>query len=296
MHNIIIYYYFYNGNNMVANEKLERAGRYALRAAYPVLGALPNRTQDYLEKRFESYDKEKATDISGELEFWSGVAGLPINVALIAVSPAAGLVSYFLCAGSITEGTWRHHSLMFAPPEVKGSILLKPAEWVYDAIYKTKKTALTRFSEEDRYFTTRPLEKLEIGKERFEGTAGMQTNSSGPIVLPTGKQVALYDELALNVNETSRTESLKLLFKKMRRDGDSVSDERTKNMNELEEKLSDNGVGIYVKGEITLRKPSSIFGKNIDAYKGIIEIDGVPEYEFVIDGNKKWTRHELRKL
>lgn len=283
----------------VANSSMEikkaahAAGRCALKAGYPILGALPSRAQDYLEKRFESYDKEKATDISSELELWGGVAGLYISVPLMAISPVVGFSLYLLNACLANEGIWRRCSLRFAPPEVKGSIVAKLAEQVYDAIYKNKKTPSTQFSEEDHYFTTRPLEKLEIGKERFEGTAGMQTNSSGPVVLPTGKQVTLYDELALNVNETSRTESLKLLFKKMRREGDPVSDERTKTMDELE---MQSGSTIYVRGERTLRKPSSIFSKNIDAYKGIIEIDGVPEYEFVIDGNKKWTRHELHKF
>lgn len=282
----------------MANEKLEKVGRYALKAGYPILGALPSRTQDYLEKRFESYDKEKATDISSELELWGGVAGLSISVPLMAISPVVGFSLYLLSAGLASEGIWRRYSLRvaplrgFAPPEVKGSIFLKPAESIYDVVYKNKKIAPMKFSEEDQYFTTRPLEKLEIGKERFEGTAEIKTNSCAPVVLPTGKQMALYDELLLNVNEKNGHENLKLLFKKMRREGDPVSDERTKNMNELEE-LSDKG--IYVKGERTLRKPSSISEKNIDAYKGIIEIDGVPEYEFVIDGNKEWTRHELHK-
>lgn len=71
----------------------KKLGEYALKAvSYPILGALPERSQNYLEKRFESYDKFDATAYSGMLEGFTGifVAG---SIAPF-INPIAGAILF----------------------------------------------------------------------------------------------------------------------------------------------------------------------------------------------------------
>lgn len=56
------------------------AGKVALKLGYPILGALPNSAQDYLKEHFESYNKYRASEISGGLEVAASITAAGLNL------------------------------------------------------------------------------------------------------------------------------------------------------------------------------------------------------------------------
>lgn len=71
--------------------------------SYPLLGALPERSQDWLEEHFESYDKVDATATSGMVEGFGGVLVGGVTASLNPIAGAA-LLFYLTFEGPVRCG------------------------------------------------------------------------------------------------------------------------------------------------------------------------------------------------